>query len=141
MREMLFRGKRADNGQWVYGVPVIGITSGVFMVWIESEAKRGRGELSLRDVVRQAEIIPETVGQYTGLDDKNDVKIFEGDVVRYLNSIESGNGVVIFDTCAFLFNWIDINEIDSLLRYFQCSKELEVIGNIHDKPEAKGETK
>ena len=141
MREMLFRGKRADNGQWVYGVPVIGITSGVFMVWIESETKRGRWELSLRDVVRQAEVIPETVGQYTGLDDKNDVKIFEGDVVRYLNSIESGNGVVKYDNCAFLFNWIDIDETDSLLRHFQCSEELEVIGNIHDKPEAKGETK
>ena len=73
--------------------------------------------------------------QYTGLDDKNGVKIFEGDVVRYLNSIESGNGVVIFDTCAFLFNWIDIDETDSLLRYFQCSEELEVIGNVHDNPE------
>ena len=139
MREILFRGKRIDNGEWVYGVPVIGKTSGVFMVWIEAKSKSSRNTLSLRDVVRQAEVIPETVGQYTGLDDKNDVKIFEGDVVRYLNSIESGNGIVIFEACAFLFNWIDIDEIDSLLRYFQCSKELEVIGNVHDNPEAMGE--
>ena len=137
MREILFRGKRVDNGKWVYGVPVIGITSGVFMVWIESEAKRG--ELSIRDVVKQAEVLPETVGQYPGLKDKNGKEVCEGDVVRYLNSIESGNGVVIFDTCAFLFNWIDINETDSLLRHFQCSKELEVIGNIHDNQELMGE--
>ena len=135
MREIKFRGKRVDNGEWVYGVPVIGLTSGVFMIWIESEAKRGRWELSIRGVVKQAEVIPETVGQYTGLDDKNGVEVFEGDVVRYLNSIESGNGVVIFDTCAFLFNWIDIDETDSILRHFQCSEELEVIGNVHDNPE------
>ena len=118
MRDILVRGKRIDNGEWVYG------------------------NLIRRNICgKEWEVIPETVGQYTGLDDKNGVKIFEGDVVRYLNSIESGNGVVIFDTCAFLFNWIDIDEIDSLLRYFQCSEELEVIGNVHDNPEAMGETK
>ena len=134
MREILFRGKRADNGQWVNGFYAHELQGGHFISADEGAWYDG-------PMLSYVEVIPETVGQYTGLDDKNGVKIFEGDVVRYLNSIESGNGVVIFDACAFLFNWIDIDEIDSLLRYFQCSKELEVIGNVHDNPEAMGETK
>ena len=135
MRDILFRGKDAETGKWIYG-------------WVFGEKAESIIELDTQYVSEEgveayytSVVIPETVGQYTGLDDKNGVKIFEGDVVRYLNSIESGNGVVIFDACAFLFNWIDIDEIDSLLRYFQCSKELEVIGNVHDNPEAMGETK
>lgn len=120
MREILFIGKRACGHGWVDGC-LINKDGNAFIIQSDSDYWHP--------------VIPETVGQYTGLDDKNGVKIFEGDMVRYLNSIESGNGVVIFDTCAFLFNWIDIDETDSLLRYFQCSKELEVIGNIHDNPE------
>ena len=134
MREILFRGKRADNGQWVYGFYAQELQGQHYILADEGDFYDG-------PMLTMVEVIPETVGQYTGLKDKNGVKIFEGDVVRYLNSIESGNGVVIFDACAFLFNWIDIDEIDSLLRYFQCSKELEVIGNLHDNPELKGETK
>ena len=129
MRDILFRGKDAETGKWIYG-------------WVFGEKAESIIELDTQYVSEEgveayytSVVIPETVGQYTGLDDKNGVKIFEGDVVRYLNSIESGNGVVISDSCAFLFNWIDIDEIDSLLRYFQCSEELEVIGNVHDNPE------
>ena len=134
MREILFRGKRIDNGKWVYGNLIQRNIWGAVFPIIRAEDK-GYGNF------KEWEVIPETVGQYTGLDDKNGMKIFEGDVVRYLNSIESGNGVVIFDACAFLFNWIDINETDSLLRHFQCSKELEVICNIHDNPELMEEKK
>ena len=129
MREILFRGKEAETGKWIYG-------------WVFGEKAKSIIELDKGYIGKEgvesyytSVVTPETVGQYTGLDDKNGVRIFEGDVVRYLNSIESGNGVVIFDTCAFLFNWIDIDETDSLLRYFQCSEELEVIGNVHDNPE------
>ena len=134
MTEILFRGKRIDTGQWVYGFYAKELQGQHYILADEGDFYDG-------PMLTMVEIIPETVGQYTGLDDKNGVKIFEGDVVRYLNSIESGNGVVKYDACAFLFNWIDIDEIDSLLRYFQCSKELEVIGNVHDNPEAMGETK
>ena len=133
MREILFRGKDAESGKWLYG-------------WVFGEKAKSIIELDTQYVSEEgveayytSVVIPETVGQYTGLDDKNGVKIFEGDVVRYLNSIESGNGVVIFDACAFLFNWIDIDETDSLLRHFQCSEELKIIGNIHDNQELMGE--
>ena len=136
MREILFRGKRVDNGKWVYGVPVIGLTSGVFMVWIESEAKRGRGELSLRDVVRQAEVIPETVGQYTGLDDKNGVKIFEGDILK------DSLGWVC------LVKWDDSNgrflgyhkrpRGATYVCYVGRQPAREIIGNLNDNPELMG---
>lgn len=128
MREILFRGKRMDNGGLVYGNLIQRNIWGAVFPIIRAE-DNGYGNF------KEWEVIPETIGQYTGLKDKKGVKIFEGDVVRYLNSIESGNGVVIFDACAFLFNWIDIDETDSILRHFQCSKELEVIGNIHDNTE------
>ena len=128
MREILFRGKRIDNGELVYGNLIQRNIWGAVFPIIRAE-DNGYGNF------KEWEVIPETVGQYTGLKDKKGVKIFEGDVVRYLNSIESGNGVVIFDACAFLFNWIDIDETDSILRYFQCSEELEIIGNIHDNQE------
>lgn len=130
MREMLFRGIGENTDRWEFG-NLVKFANG------DCAIINGSGS----DSYLLIHVIPETVGQYTGLKDKNGVKIFEGDVVGYLNSIESGNGVVIFDACAFLFNWIDIDETDSLLRYFQCSKELEVIGNIHDNPELMGETK
>ena len=143
MREILFRGKRIDNGQWVYGVPVIGITSGVFMVWIESETKRGHGELSLRDVVKQAEVIPETVGQYTGLKDKNGKEIFEGDIIAFEDSdggyeypdLVVNTGIVEYGELRFYFtNRVAVDMGDFYIKDGRCD-EVEVIGNIHDNPE------
>ena len=135
MREILFRGKRTDNGKWVYGVPVIGITSGVFMVWIEPETKRGRGKLSIRDVVKQAEVIPETVGQYTGLKDKNGKEIFEGDVMHW----DSHWGWYVgYENGAF--RRIPLNDIQRTnWKHYTLQQEgldtWEIIGNIHGNPE------
>ena len=134
MREIKFQGKRVDNGEWVYGVPVIGITSGVLMVWIESEAKRGRGELSIRDVVKQAEVIPETVGQDTGLKDRNGVEIYEGDVIQEFAG-EHAQGVWEFSNVSVVE---DLRWMPESLGFADCTY---IIGNIHENPELMKEKK
>lgn len=111
MREILFRGKRVGNGEWVFGSYVI---------------QYGAHEIYLPDGVDSEHgfdryhVIPETVGQYTGLTDKNGRKIFEGDIMR-----NAGN-VVEFYGGDFCING------DSPLSYWTGT---EVIGNIYDNPE------
>lgn len=73
MREILFKGKRSDNGEWVQGSPVDSICGAISKI----EFYDGLTDCETVDV------IPETVGQYTGLTDKNGTKIFEGDIVQY----------------------------------------------------------
>ena len=70
MREILFRGKRADNGEWVEGTLYqIGKEQNPFIMLVNRCAE-------------SHEVDPATVGQYTGLTDKNGTKIFEGDIVK-----------------------------------------------------------
>lgn len=129
-REIKFRGLRSDGNGWVYGyyspvnVPILGTL----------------GHCINENGYRAIDIEYSSLGQYTGLKDKNDKDIYEGDRIRYANSMEHGDGVIGF-SAGFLIEW-DLSTVKTEhpmimqpLFYFQCSAEIEVIGNIHENPE------
>ena len=126
MREILFRGKRHDNGIWIYGSLFKRINNQYIYPLPISTSK--------------TEVIPETVGQFTGLTDKNGMQIFEGDIIRA--KIEGGNHSgftwqnmpVDFQQGSFCLNDRS-GYIFCVLGAFATSVTLEVIGNIHDNPE------
>lgn len=111
MREILFRGKRLDNGEWVCGYLYrLSERLNPFIMFVNSNAE-------------SHEVIPETVEQFTGLTDKNGKKIFEGDIIAYGDD-------------RYLVNFGDgyFSPFD-----FICEDECKVIGNIYDNPELLGE--
>ena len=118
MRQILFRGKRKGTPhEWVYGD--LNYIDGKPYVFDRKE----EGEYS----PEHYEVIPETVGQYTGYEDRNGVSIFERD--KLSNGFGYGNiGTVIFEHGAFYIKGRDLN---SLLRYFMDC-QVEIIGNIHE---------
>ena len=132
MREILFRGK-AFNGEWEYGVPVF---SGL------------NNELAFMKQMHSYDhqVIPETVGQYTGLTDKDGKKVFEGDIVhcKYANAPNNKHiQKVVFFEGKFMAEFLNggcYAELYDGARHFNFDKsvymtEFEVIGNIHDNPE------
>lgn len=163
MRQYKFRGKRVDNGQWVYGCLVNNL-------WVKSELTDKPGQptceiIALPDGYYDSwehiienyifEVIPETVGQFTGMQDKNGREIYEWDAVQvyfydsyknYTYQFEKAQAwkdgkyhddikVVKFFSGSFVI-WSDLIQdyrcFANLARPGEC---LEVIGNIHDNPE------
>lgn len=123
MKTIKFRGKRIDNGEWVYGnfSDMSDIVSTWFFIELAENGQR------LRYMVD-----PETVGQFTGLTDKNGKHIYEGDIVHYEGITSNGNPVirkVIYneERCQFMAEMYQI-ECPSMVK---CT----IIGNIHDNPE------
>lgn len=132
MREILFRGKAKaiagcpynngkPDGEWVFGY-----------VFSDLGAMKIRQYETDRPECNDYEVDPETVGQYTGLTDKNGVKIFEGDIV----SLRKCNELiykVVYDN--FRFELHNKNDIACYVLSIYKSKDLEIIGNIHDNPD------
>lgn len=150
MREILFRGKHAVSGEWIYGDLLC--SKGNYYI-------HERGKPIVSYVSPMAAF--GTVGEWTGLTDKNGVKIFEGDIVRYayldeyrcyLESLESPED---YEGCNFDNMWtidvvvycinigypaFDLNghnwEVNGLSNLSESTEYyFEVIGNIHDNPE------
>ena len=123
MREILFRGKCKNDNEWLYGFPYVTRKNAVKINWYCSEFGS----------MRTYEVDPETVGQYTGLTDKNGKKIFEGDLIR---STETGETAIVqwfSEHSAFMIWCKTSNQVGFL---YECEKSIiEVIGNIHDNPE------
>lgn len=154
MREILFRGKHSDN-EWYYGNLLVGID--------------GKTYISSHREAFPLTVLPDTVGQFTGLKDKNGKRIFEGDIVKIL---DFQIGKIVFECGAFgiaVLPRIDWDYLDSEIagitgcdnRPYFCRNDnfislwelmwnynqeenvcdvIEIIGNVHDNHELlKGE--
>ena len=130
MREILFRGKRIDNGKWVYGDLVQSPAHCVVQIYEQDLC----GDNFAVD--------PSTIGQYTGLTDNNGKKIFEGDIIKIvqdydysddysISKVYSYNGIFCVDYHGDDFDSTALG----FLKDYLPDGGFEVIGNIHDNPE------
>jgi uncharacterized phage protein (TIGR01671 family) len=128
MRDILFRGKRTDNGEWTYGSPIFQDGYVLIRFWNSEEFE-----------FEEYLVSPESVSAFTGLTDKNGKKIFEGDIVS--TDIKRPYLIVEFRDGCFMFNCNDGGEdyYDIMLPICKEPHEEyrygEIIGNIHDNPE------
>lgn len=120
-REILFRGKRVDNGEWVEGVA---------LVWNgHAQIIKHHHMINSHWQTESFKVIPETVGQFTGLHDVKGSRIFEGDI---LDLQLNRKKLVEYFKDGFWLNASTEGATWNLRNVHHCSK---VIGNIHDNPD------
>ena len=146
MRDILFRGKRADTGEWLYG-SFASVDRDAFIISRTTEPDTENGG-SIPSCIT---VIPSTVGQYVGVVDRNGRCIFEGDIVKGGNQYNEFHlGTVSFGrypswgyddsyNLGCFIEWADCVHWRKELAFWAEEKKIEVIGNIHDNPEILGD--
>lgn len=137
MREILFRGKRTTDGEWIEG--------GYFLEPYPNKAFMTRWNSFGMGFIEHIEVDPFTVGQYTGLKDKNGKRIFEGDIVKHYNHMQEPDAydvgyIYFYDKyCKWKRTTSDRmynpTRAEKLNPEISSAGKYEVIGNIHDNPE------
>ncbi len=138
MREILFRGKRTDNGDWVEGFIVASLENtypnGFEMITVDG-INYDELDSYIPDFISYA-VDPSTVCQYTGMKDKNGKRIFEGDIAKVLQGKDKDIAYVGFENGAFMLYPKTGNIYErTLWEYWYNDWDVEVIGNITDNPE------
>ena len=137
MREIIFRGKRLDNGEWAEGYFV--------NLWMINYQKH-QPIITDNNAVSY-DVDPSTIGQYTGLIDKNGERVWEGDILHIARIADGLGGyyqppldypvnvVVKWDLCAWM--WETLCEDKRYISFPNAWShyECEIIGNVHDNPE------
>lgn len=121
MREILFRGKSDIGNMWVEG-------------YYTRRDNDGDIEHRIETIIRASfRMIPETLGQWTGLKDKDGTGIFEGDIIK---GSWNTRLVIYFDSCCLQFRAREIGStITHSIDYYRGHNGYEIIGNIYDNPE------
>ncbi|NLO71988.1 MAG: hypothetical protein GX102_13795 [Porphyromonadaceae bacterium] len=119
MREIMFRGKLKSNSGWVYGYVDAALYKDLVVIHTD---------------ISTHEVIPETVGQFTGLKDKNGLEVYEGDIlaIKDFNENIKAKGICTYSNGCF---WLQDDEQIMLLYRELDFGEMQVIGNVHDNPE------
>lgn len=149
-REILFRGKITDTGRWYEGQYIhLHKTTYCFKEDYDRDPDNDIHQIVFEEMTDwglpnrhlRADVLPETVGQYTGLTDKNGKKIFEGDICRFREWSKGDMcwiGKVHYEHQQFVISGEKNKECESpflLVMSRFTSENIEVVGNIHDNPE------
>lgn len=142
MREILFKAKRIDNGEWVEGFLLIKYYQELPHDRFAIRYKTKGDEHEWTPKYLTTEIDPGTVCQYTGLTDKNGNKIWENDIIQYIDGELSVNGVIRFGRheqivmleLGFYVEWVskETECFKTDICYWVEKRDIEVIGNIFD---------